>query len=158
LAGISSDAQIDEALARPPLHGRAAKSEGILRGALHDLDREIKRYATPGGGGGFDDLVPAELQRPQNVWRRIQDADAQSQHDHFLSHASRLALHLVQRFALRELVDQLVQVSRLLYERIRDFFHAHATDHALDERAVRMNARRLGEERLKVTLLFQLLL
>src|SRR3546814_17526195 len=56
---------------------------------------------------------------------------------------------LLQRLPLRQFVDQLVHVPRLPDKRILDFFHAHATNHAFDQRAVWMTLRSLGKECLK---------
>src|SRR3546814_811117 len=65
---------------------------------------------------------------------------------------------LLQRLPLRQFVDQLVHVPRLPDKRILDFFHAHATNHAFDQRAVWMNLRSLGKECLKVAFFLYLLL
>lgn len=62
-------------------------------------------------------------------------------------------LHL---FALREFVDQLVEIADLAHQRLLDLFDPHAADNALDQFPRRIEFRRLGEEGLEVGLLFDM--
>jgi hypothetical protein len=63
---------------------------------------------------------------------------------------------LLHRLSLRQLVDELVEVADLSHQRVFNVFHAHAAHNALDQRAVRMDPGRLGEEGLEVALPFDL--
>ena len=70
-----------------------------------------------------------------------------------LSHlkpGSSLPQNLVQCLSLCELINELVQVANLLHERVLNFLHANAAHHAFDERSIRIDPWRLGEESLQV--------
>src|SRR5690606_10635119 len=66
--------------------------------------------------------------------------------------------NLLKRLPLCELINQFVQVPRLLYQGILNFFHTHTAYYALNKRAIWVNSRGLGKKCLEVTLLFYLLL
>jgi len=68
------------------------------------------------------------------------------------------AQDLLHRLAFCQLVDELVQPADLLHQRVVDLFHANAADHALDQRRVGVQGRRLMEEGLEVALPLDLLL
>ena len=57
---------------------------------------------------------------------------------------------LLHRLALREFVDELVHVADAAHQRIRDLFHPHAANRALDQRGIGVQARRLFEERREI--------
>ena len=71
-----------------------------------------------------------------------------------ITSASQDFLH---RPPLRQLVDQLVQISDLPHQRILDLLDPDAADDAGDLADVRMKRRRFGEEGLEVRLAFDLL-
>src|SRR3989344_4766276 len=58
--------------------------------------------------------------------------------------------HLLHRLALRQLVDQFIEVPHLAHERVLDLLDPIAADHAGDQEAVRVHRRRLGEKGLEV--------
>src|SRR5262249_958492 len=60
------------------------------------------------------------------------------------------AQNLLHGFALGELVDELVQIADFPHGFVLDFFHPNAADHACNQARVRLEARRLGIERLNV--------
>src|SRR5687768_3273059 len=51
-----------------------------------------------------------------------------------------------ERLALRQHIDELVQLTDLLHQPIFNLLHAHAADDALDQGSTWMHARRLREE------------
>lgn len=57
-----------------------------------------------------------------------------------------LAQDFVHSPALRQLVDQLVELPDLLHERVFDIFYANTADTALDEGTVRVHSGRLSEK------------
>jgi hypothetical protein len=57
-----------------------------------------------------------------------------------------LPQNFVHRLTFCELVNQLVQVSDFLHERICYFFHPDTTHDAFDERGIRMNGGGLSEK------------
>src|SRR5690606_33477513 len=69
-----------------------------------------------------------------------------------------LAQNLLHRLALRELVDQLVEIPDLLLQRIRNLLDANAANDALDQRARGIQGRRLREKGLEVAFPIDLLL
>src|SRR5688500_10365948 len=63
-----------------------------------------------------------------------------------------LPQYLIERFALCELINELVQIANLLQKRVLDFLHSNATHHAFDKRGIWIELWCLGEECLQVIL------
>src|SRR5690606_18709666 len=53
---------------------------------------------------------------------------------------------LLQRLALREFIDELVEIADLPHQRVLDLLHPDAAHHALDQGRIRVEFRRFGEE------------
>src|SRR5690606_30746610 len=63
--------------------------------------------------------------------------------------ASKDTRHLL---ALRELVDEFVEVSDLLHQRVRHLFDTYAAHHPFDEAYIRVQAGRLGKKSFEISL------
>src|SRR5690606_29660516 len=57
---------------------------------------------------------------------------------------------LLQRLALPEFIDELVEIADLPHQRVLDFIHPDAAHHALDQRRVRVELRCFGGEGFEV--------
>src|SRR5690606_40003654 len=65
------------------------------------------------------------------------------------------AHEFLHRLAAGEFVDELVEIADFAHERVFDLFDADAADHALNQRARRVEGRGVGEEGLEIRSRFQ---
>ena len=66
------------------------------------------------------------------------------------THKALFAQNLFHGFALGQLVDELVQIADFPHGFVLNFFHPNTANHAFNQARVRLEARRLGIERLNV--------
>lgn len=136
-------------------------AECMRPGKSHDrIGRKFKNY---------DDNEPFRLKLFEGRQNLLDLSIAQDQEDQDCKeddsypardvfHGRILPQNLLHRFALRQLVNQLIQIANLAHYPVLDVFYPNSADHSLDRRSLWIGSRRFCVESFKVRTFLQLFL